>query len=57
MDLSSEQGNNEVDTVEKETSYDELLNDKTIDDLKQLKEEILNGSLELEDSTENSIRF
>jgi len=57
MDLSSEQGNNEVDTVEKETSYDELLKDKTIDDLKQLKEEILNGSLELEDSTENSIRF
>ena len=57
MDLNGEQTNNEVDTIEKETSFDELLKDKTIDELKELKKEILNGSLELEDSTENSIRF
>lgn len=56
MDLNSEQINEE--TIKDDTTLEEtFINATTVDELKDLKEKILNGSEELDDTTEMTMRF
>jgi len=57
VDLNNDELVNISNEIESDTSIDELLNDKTKDELVELRDEILKGSKELEDTAEISMRF
>lgn len=57
MDFNNDELVNISKEIDSDTSIDELLNDKTKDELVELRDEILKGSKELEDAAEINMRF